>query len=381
MRYVTITSARKNPSKNQKLDYRKILEEYKGKGYWISFQNITKFGINPNARDNHTPMGAYVFPLDYVYTNDFVNTINIAFQDAPYVFVVKANTNKILDLNKNLPNFKKQKERITKYFNAPDDEYESYDYGNFKKLKLRGGTCTTAGDLYIYTCYLANNNHRWNESRYIPAPRLMNHAFRYLGYEFIVDNGESIISSYEPIQAIFLAKNAYKIITMENAYHKKEITSWDEVRSRMIRFYSNMNNHDNNSSENRKYVFLLDAMKSLTNEPLISDAYDFKLKEPTRDEIRSLFSSDGLDVPNTKYGRECATKFLTMFSHFLDQKEKDNIVINLFVKYIKNKKVDQNEIEKMLPVWLKKHNLDKIDLSENSKLAESIFWKKSGMFF
>ena len=350
MRYITITSARKNPLKNKKINYRKILEKYKGKNYYVSFQNITKLGINPNSRDNHTPMGVYVFPLDYIYTNDFVKTVHIKFQDAPYVFVVKANTNKILNLNKDLLD-KKQIEKVTEYFNAPNDHnHNSYYYHEFKKMKLQGDTCTTAGDLYIYTCYLASNAHRWNK-KHIPDSRLMNHVFRHLGYEFIIDNGGSIISHYEPTQAVFLVKNAYKIITMENTYQIKKVTSWAEVNYRGVRF----------NDKNKRCVFFLDALNSIRNKPLINKLYNFKLEFPTKDEVHSLYMVDGLKVPNTKYGREYAITFLTLFLNYLDKKDVRRIIKYLVIQDI-NKNSSQDEIEKMLPSWLKKHHLDKINL-------------------
>ena len=170
---VQITSARSHSDKNKRILYKKEFESYKNnKLYYVSFQGIKKLGINPKPRAYDTPIGVYTFPVNYIYTKQFNDTISVDIQEQPYVFLLKriCSDKKVLFLDRNISDseFSSKLEKLKdvarekysgkRYF----DEYilqEGLDNPDYKDYKVEDrvvkSKITNSAELYLFACFLS----------------------------------------------------------------------------------------------------------------------------------------------------------------------------------------------------------------------------------
>lgn len=74
----------KNPESNQKITVYDSLKPFsKEDGYFISFTEIDKLGINPRTEHYDTPIGIYAYPLEQTWKKYGVDS-NTNFQGYPY---------------------------------------------------------------------------------------------------------------------------------------------------------------------------------------------------------------------------------------------------------------------------------------------------------
>lgn len=233
MRYSEITNeARRNkehPSQKRTSNFEKLKKYWDSdwlkdnysaypENVYISFTQVNKIGINPKSRYN-TPIGIYCYPL-YEFSSSFekFNKIIVPFAgEQPFINVL------ILEKNIKQLNF---------------DIYDETDYSN-DVLTLREHFTKKHGDDREFEFIVSSaaehgtdwGRNIWNITRLLskdmtekelrirktkvkakPDSVLWNYLLRVvLGYDLVYDSGHSIIHENEPIQAVFLSKNAFKL--------------------------------------------------------------------------------------------------------------------------------------------------------------------------
>ena len=222
IRFKQFYEARRNPELNPKIGIVKALEPYKNDpDVYISFRDINKIGINPFTKFN-TPNGIYTYPLKEMWKNVVNNTIPYA-GERPLVYVVKLKSKK-------------------GFVNDMYKDYGSNDYDkDMKKLiKLYGKNKNIDVESIISIATLEAKHKNpitsmWNVTRMLgehlyknnPAQG-WNNILSKLGYTGFADkSGKGIIHHSEPIQAVFLTKEAFKVIgAIENKRYDTKFNYW-----------------------------------------------------------------------------------------------------------------------------------------------------------
>lgn len=276
MRYVYVTSARRNPDSNPKEDYVAKLTRYynldktfRSFTYFISFTKLPKIGINPTNAYS-TPIGIYTYPLRLVY--DEYDGFDVPFAgDRPYIQVLRINTKKILsDANyKNLDADCKKLEAIYQKLDTPplrqreaiaerlerflsDDKLTHYlqldKLPSFMVIKNLAEALATAAT--------KKNKRRVNRSVQILwsltqiLAMLMansldgqsftvkwNWLFRHLGYDVIIDKGLGFIHFHEKVQALFLTPKAFiHEDTLDNKTHRMLPDKYKKLPKYLLKF-------------------------------------------------------------------------------------------------------------------------------------------------
>ena len=212
-----IQEARKNPDKNPKLSAYEYLKPYsKRDDIFISFTALEKIGINPQSKYN-TPLGIYTYPLKQVWDEYYIDRYKsmkpLPFaSEMPYINIIqaKSSTGFVDDMSK----------------------YSSKDFDrDMDKLKKMLGNNELFNDIQEYAIRTADNFHKspmglfWNITRVISAQYqtefdlkgkpgfAWNYLLRKLGYTGFNDKrGQGVIHSAEPMQAVFLTSDAFKVI-------------------------------------------------------------------------------------------------------------------------------------------------------------------------
>jgi hypothetical protein len=225
--------ARKNPEKNPKVSVNTELLNALGKLYkntgknsnlFISFTSVDKLGINPTSKYN-TPLGIYSYPALYVIQelgNTYPMTELPFAGDSEYATIFKSKGN-IIDLN-----------------NITDTEANEYyekikQYWNTISVKIRGSnsildideiindattdakvSSTAGGRLWYVTMMVSSNMVPYGTTRVggiaNPDAVAWNKLFRAIGISGCIDNGDGIIHTSEPYQAVFFDIGAVDVI-------------------------------------------------------------------------------------------------------------------------------------------------------------------------
>lgn len=185
-----------------------ILNFYHEDGYYVSFRNNPDHvGINIKNKYG-TPHGFYCYPIVDLFESGYVDEeeINIPFAgDRPYLFILKAKPSKnplrlsayiYKDLSVDIA-------KLREWFDL-DDEHIS-DIKETAKIE------TPAGYLWNITRVCANGN-----------PVKWNSILRRLGYDYVIDSGESIIHDNEPHQAVFLSSSSFDLIDIQKNHSSFE---------------------------------------------------------------------------------------------------------------------------------------------------------------
>jgi hypothetical protein len=246
MRYTTIEiAARRNPEQNPKVSAFDYLKEWStDPDVYISFTRIDKIGINPNSEFG-TPLGVYAYPLAVAWDlynvprNKSLKVLPFA-ADRPHIWVI----------------------RPSKPQTFIQDLYTDYKHDHFvrdvkilKKLyfeykgKSLGTDLTDINDPSVNQKVLVNVSDSWSQMFKVAArntPRvpcaasqfwdfteklcyditgavysfneiktatLWTQILRKCGYSGFCDaSAMKIIHPHEPLQALFLDRNAYKVI-------------------------------------------------------------------------------------------------------------------------------------------------------------------------
>lgn len=222
--------ARKNPEQNPKVSIVEALRQYKDDSdIYISFTDIDKIGINPQSQFN-TPLGIYTYNLQTgwdMYSVDRLKSLKgFPFAaDKPYVNVLKA---KITDgfiedmySDYNSANFDKDEKIIEQiYFNEIE---KAEPYYNTTQMKANNW-------VRVYKQALESAREKnpvvsfWNLTRLvslelagghegIKASTKWNRILRECGYTGFGDlSSRGYVHPSEPMQTVFLSRNAFEVL-------------------------------------------------------------------------------------------------------------------------------------------------------------------------
>lgn len=228
--------------------------------YGVTMTNIPKVGLNPGSNYD-TPNGVYFYPAKY-YIEVKKENNELPFADyAPYINIIKLNTEKILRLDRYTEsNFREDIRYLKKswftslqYIDVPGDT-DSYIDDLVRMSKTKARVHTTAGRLW-YVLYKISNMvgdaDEYGDSRNIWSRLLLE-----LGYEAVLDYGAGIIHENEPTQGMVVAttkvslvdryvRNAKKTLSVQSrrdlspheAYYKlQELFNKEELDSKTRKY-------------------------------------------------------------------------------------------------------------------------------------------------
>jgi len=207
---------RRNPDKNPKIGVVQALEKYKDNpNIYISYTSVDKIGVNPKSHLLYnTPLGIYTYPLKETWSLVKNNQIWFTGKNpAEYIWVLE---------NKNIPVF-------------IHDFVKDYGSSNFKKDMKKLESVTSDKEKFDKVVLEATNSafqnnfasKFWNITRKIADNPILSkdyfakgtamakwaHILKWLGYSGFSDkSGKSLIHANEPIQAVFLKKDAFKVV-------------------------------------------------------------------------------------------------------------------------------------------------------------------------
>lgn len=249
MKIQHLIEKRRNPKINRKISAVEVLGQYKhDSDVYISFvadvgristpsaihipgvspieypgRNVsgTKIGVNPRSVFAMTPGGIYVYPLREIWDDLVDGTIPFAGMQ-PFIYVLKA-TGSILDLGDyTKSDFDRDMNKITPIIwrlidkqedlegFEPEDLIEEWAY--YSRLQTPGGEFWTVTNRLAVE--LANERKQQSKKISLSTPWIWNSILRSLGYNGIVDRGSGIIHDKEPIQGVFLKRDAFRVITV-----------------------------------------------------------------------------------------------------------------------------------------------------------------------
>jgi len=185
------------------------LAPYREPGFYLTFTDIDKVGINPNNQYK-TPIGIYVYPIWKIY--DDLRDGNFLFGvDRPHYHVLKPRTDRILDLES---------------YTAAQFEQ---DYAHLAELAEKRGTSLAASlvkltESGVYTldspgallwaliqAVVQDRDERIGGLMTHRSTVRWNRLLRQMGYDLVLDTG-SIIHLLQSAQAVFLSSRAFEVV-------------------------------------------------------------------------------------------------------------------------------------------------------------------------
>jgi len=226
---------RRNPDQNPKISAYEYLKKYsKDPDIYVTFSDIKKVGINPKSGFN-TPIGIYAYPLKEIWKpierSKDAKTVPFA-GDRPYIFILRSKNKKkfVKDMYKdyNSKDYDDDMDKLRKLYPPPTYTKKDYDIEGIIEQGTRDASHKNPiSSMWNVTRLLANQQKgtplvQWNK------------ILRQLGYTGFADkSGEGIIHFAEPVQAVFLSKDAFKVEDMIfNKKYEEELTKEDmkEIR-------------------------------------------------------------------------------------------------------------------------------------------------------
>lgn len=185
------------------------LAPYRDRGYYLTFTDIDKVGINPNNQYK-TPIGIYVYPIWKIY-DDLLDGNFLFGVDRPHYHVLRPRTDRILDLEQ---------------YSA--SQFET-DYAHLAELAEKRGTSLAASLVKltqsgVYTldspgallwaliqAVVQDRDERIGGLMTHRSTVRWNRLLRQMGYDLVLDTG-SIIHLLQSAQAVFLSSRAYEVV-------------------------------------------------------------------------------------------------------------------------------------------------------------------------
>jgi hypothetical protein len=191
--------------KYQELGHPAAIEYLKGRDlskYVITMTDLPKVGVNPGSTYN-TPLGIYFYPADYYV----VVRGRVPFQaDANYINILQLTTNKILYLNQ--MDTTSMTAALDKLKQLPAVKNLSADQNIDRLIKDADHKARKKSEpgkfwyvLWKLSNLLAAHNYKYADEQ---AHSVWNYLFRQLGYDVVIDQGESIIHENEPNQGFIV---------------------------------------------------------------------------------------------------------------------------------------------------------------------------------
>ena len=224
--------ARRNPGDNSRVSVEEHIENHLSqsgelsgtsqKNSFVSLTKVDKLGINPGSSDNHTPLGIYAYPSEYVMHRLNGRKItalpHAGFQPYTNIFSVQGN---IVDLGTmtggDLQKYKNVLKKM--YVSIADGDPDAEDFledevldaaSTEAPISTPGGQLwwiagKTASVLIEHPDIGAKMYDAWPSTEYSKS---YNSVFRKIGIDGCVDSkGQGIIYYAEPTQAVFFAGN------------------------------------------------------------------------------------------------------------------------------------------------------------------------------
>lgn len=223
------TAYHDNPRYNAVQQLKMMTKTASGNNKFISFTKIPKLGLNP-VNEHSTPIGIYVYPLDYVVRviggGDDFSDIPYA-SDRPYIYLIELTESaKLLNITSKT-NVSNDVTKLHEYL-VQNGHTDLIDSLNFNKVQtpqllwycviklskylaeIKSGTSTTIASVLF---------------------------FKVLGYDGVIDEGSSTIHVNEPTQAVIFNPKAikkYNLIDNNLADHKKNTIQIKYDNSRVV---------------------------------------------------------------------------------------------------------------------------------------------------
>jgi hypothetical protein len=218
---------------------------------------------------HHDPLGTYVFPKEYVLNNLLFK--NTGFANKKYAYIIKpSNKANILNLNMS----EEEARKILFSMGISDEYYDDPDlyHRSVSDDKLTPGHKFWASiESYRHKNNLSKNN-SWNI------------LFNKTPYNAIYDPGLAIVHSNEPIQIVYLKKDAFEVVDVINQNPSQNIINIFKKEFPNFKITEEKSRYDNN----RKIVF------SDKNNYfyLYFDANNFDISVMVNNEHRLKFTKD-----------------------------------------------------------------------------------------
>lgn len=246
---------RRNPELNPKISAYNYLKEYKDRDdIYITFTDIEKVGIKPLSTFN-TPNGIYTYPLKEIwkeYNVDRARSLKVLpfASDRPWINILQAKHSKgfIKNLKSDYTSKDYDRDRNALLnMMVKNYDFESEAISAFQTIEnmatSQAKIKSPAGSFWNLTRLIANVYQREFGLNSSSGSQGWNNILRRLGYSGFGDkSGIGLIHISEPIQAVFLHSQEFKVIDrienkdwlhQEYSQMLKGLTGWD-VRSSNI---------------------------------------------------------------------------------------------------------------------------------------------------
>lgn len=250
-----VREARKNPKLNPKISVNEYISKHyenaeiliKTRGYgdiinsFVSFTEIDKIGINPKSPYN-TPLGIYSYPSEYILNllrkGEPMSELPYAGEN-PYanIFSVKGNIvdlstiteREVADYYRKLVGVYIKYAGIKRGSREWKDAVDEFERDIFLAAPKEAKVSSHGGRFWFITMKMAEEISFWMKAQ---LTTVWNKVFREIGIDGCIDaNGDGIIHTSEPIQAVFFSKGAIaENKRVFNRYSPKEIEKAKEVR-------------------------------------------------------------------------------------------------------------------------------------------------------
>lgn len=224
MKIIEVLEARRNPEQNPKLtpddQLKELIEKYGSNNMFIRLSGVNKFGANPLAFYNTTPLGIYGYPIDYVLKQG-IYSLPFPMPTSPsarYVIVFKLSDDAVLwNLGQDDQDLLEQVR--TACFEVVSKSAPKYTA--YFKQQLSNATST------VKLWKLIKNLYRYGIGP--DTPSLFRRIFLTAGIDAVVDPGTGLIHDNEPTQAVFFNIKKVKQIGLIDKIRKGLPTKIDMI--------------------------------------------------------------------------------------------------------------------------------------------------------
>lgn len=216
---VYLREKRRYPELNPVISPIEELAKYKDDpDVYISYTEIDKIGINPQSPYN-TPLGIYTYPLKEMFKEMKGDITNVPFAGLrKYVYVVKKAKGKFInDLYKDYTSkdYDRDMDKLRKMFkNHPLQKKKRSDGKNIIEVIIEDSrhNAKSKGPAWMFWWTTREFGSVFGKGSTNAIS--WNRVLRDLGYSGFADrSGKGIIHPSEPMQAVFLVKDAFKVLT------------------------------------------------------------------------------------------------------------------------------------------------------------------------
>lgn len=201
-----ICEKRSHPEQNPRETTAELIARFaqqdNGLGLYVHFGSIEKVGINPRSQNIYGPIGVYAIPL--LWANDHQNywRSQVDMTTSKYVNIIQLKPSaRVLDLSTIYPTtMKDMLEKTIRWHKKKTGTRSDY----YQHMRLHNSVANLYRDIEQLVTDYAKRRKK------TPMYQL-NHWFRTLGYDAVLDDGNQIIND-NPSQIVFLTPSSYHVI-------------------------------------------------------------------------------------------------------------------------------------------------------------------------